>query len=255
VSEIATTEEAAAAVAASLMGQPGQDPVAVVEEPAVVVEAEAPVVSEQPAAAPAPAPAPVARNLNPELPDDLAAELAEAEIDEEVESAVAAYVYEPATDEYGNAIEIDEDAVREAVKLRKRNEFLERELVKQKSGSWRKEIEQYFPLAKHALDDIMKNATSRRSALREAKKEHERILPHLQAYLAEAKAVVDEETATATDDARAVVADSWGKPLVDPSTALSAPAVQQEARVQAAREKVRSGAPLRTIFSEMLRNA
>jgi hypothetical protein len=254
VSEIATTKEAAAAVVAQLLGQPGQDPVQVESAPPVV-EAEAPVVSEQPAAEPeAPVEAaPVAPlNLNPELPDDIAAELAEAEIDEQVDHEVAAYVYQPSLDEYGNPIEIDEEAVREAVKLRKRNEYLEAQLVKTKRSQWVSEAEKYFPLSKHALEDL--KATSRRSFLAAAKAEHQRILPHVQAYLAEAKQAVVGERAAVTDDARAAVAESWGQPLVDPSSALSAPAVQREAAIQSAREKVRAGGPIRNLFAEMLRN-
>jgi hypothetical protein len=155
VSEIATTEEAAAAVAASLLGQPGQPPVAVAEPAAPVVEAAAVQAVEQPAVEPQPEPAvveaaPVAPlNLNPELPEEIAAEIAAAEIDEEVEAEVAAY--QPETDEWGNPVEVDEDAVREAVKLRKRNEWLEQQLVKTKRGQWEAEAERYFPLAKHAL--------------------------------------------------------------------------------------------------------
>jgi hypothetical protein len=260
VSEIATTEEAAAAVAASLLGQPGQPPVAVAEPAAPVVEAAvAPVAVEQPAVEPEPQVAAVAEaapvaplNLNPELPEDIAAELAEAEIDEEVEREVAAY--EPETDEWGNPLEVDEDAVREAVKLRKRNEYLERELVKSKSAGWRKEIEQHFPLAKHAVDDILKNATSRRSALRAAKKEHDRILPHVQAYLADAKEVVDAERSTATEQAREQVAEAWGQPLTGPDSALSVPAVEKTERLTRTREDVRQGKKtLKDLFAEMLR--
>jgi hypothetical protein len=258
VSEIATTEEAAAAVAASLLGQPGQPPVAVAEPAAPVVEAAvAPVAVEQPAVEPEPQVAAVAEaapvaplNLNPELPEEIAAEIAAAEIDEEVEAEVAAY--QPETDEWGNPVEVDEDAVREAVKLRKRNEWLEAQLVKTKRGQWEAEAEKYFPLAKHALGDI--KATSRRSFLAAAKAEHNRILPHVQTYLASAKEVVDAERSTATEQARDQVAEAWGQPLTGPDSALSVPAVEKTERLTRTREDVRQGKKtLKDLFAEMLR--
>jgi hypothetical protein len=256
VSEIATTEEAAAAVAASLLGQPGQPPVAVAEPAAPVVEAAAVQAVEQPAVEPQPEPAvveaaPVAPlNLNPELPEEIAAEIAAAEIDEEVEAEVAAY--QPETDEWGNPVEVDEDAVREAVKLRKRNEWLEQQLVKTKRGQWEAEAERYFPLAKHALADI--KATSRRGFLAAAKAEHNRILPHVQTYLASAKEVVDAERSTATEQAREQVQEAWGQPLTGPDSALSVPAVEKTERLTRTREDVRQGKKtLKDLFAEMLR--
>jgi hypothetical protein len=237
--------EAAAALTASFIDAP---PVAVAEPEAV--EAEAPEASEQPAAEEAAPAAPF--DLNPELPEDLAAEIAEAEIDEQVEEEVAAY--EPETDEWGNPQEVDQDSIRELVKLRKQNEFLQRQVVQTKAGQWKAEGEKFFPLAKHALDDIAKSATSRRAFLKAAKAEHDRILPHVQTYLAEAKLVVDDKAASVTEEARAEVATAWGKPLTDPDSSLTGTQLDAQQRIDAARERVRQGkGQIRDIYSEMLK--
>ena len=213
----------------------------------------APAAVEQPAADEAPEP--VAEpappfDLNPALPEDLVAELDAAEIDEQVEREVAAY--QPEEDEWGNPVEVDTDAVREAIKLRKRNEYLERQLVESKAASWKAEAEKFFPLAKHALDGI--TATSRRGFLRAAKAEHDRILPHVQGYLAEAKQFVDAEKADVTTEARKQVAESWGQPLAGPDTALNSQQADQQQRVQRARENVREGkGGLAQVFAELMR--
>jgi hypothetical protein len=81
----------------------------------------------------------------PEVPEDILAELNEAEIDDEVEREIAART--PEEDEYGVAE--DEESVRERVKLQKRNEYLEAELAKTKSTSWKQEAVKYFPLSEH----------------------------------------------------------------------------------------------------------
>lgn len=251
------TQEAAARLAESLivdMAQSGnENALEIIRNAQAEAPAEPAVEAAAPEAeAPAEAPEPVEPvNFNPDLPDDLKAELDAAEIDEEVEAEVAAYVPEP--DEWGNPGEVDEEAVRQRIKLQKENEYLKRQLTQSNASKWRAEAEQYMPLSKHALDDIAKQATSRRHFLRLAKAEHDRILPHVQAYLADAKTVVDAETNSATDTARAAVADAWGQPLVDPSTALNAPAVQREDRLTKAREDVRQGAPLRKLFAELLK--
>ena len=208
---------------------------------------EAPPAEPEPVAEASAAPA---FDLNPKLPEDLVAELDAAEIDEQVETEFAAY--EPPEDEYGNPVEVDPDAVREAIKLRKRNEYLERQLAESKKSAWVAEAEKFFPLSKHALDSIQ--ATSRRGFLRAAKAEHERILPHVQTYLAEAKAVVDEERSAATSEARAEVAGAWGQPLTVPDGSLSTPQAEQAQRVAKARERVRDGkGSLKDLFAEMMR--
>lgn len=257
-------QEAVAALAESLIVDFAKDgnesALAIIEQaqtenPPPAAPEAAPAPAPEAAAAPAEpaqeaAPAPTFE-LNPELPEDLAAELAEAEIEDEVEREVAAY--EPETDEWGNPVEVDQDAVREAVKLRKRNEYLEKQLVQTKRGQWEAEAEKFFPLAKHALPDIQ--ATSRRSFLKAAKAEHDRILPHVQAYLGEAKQVVDAEKQSATTEARAAVAESWGKPLTGPDNAMDAAAVAREQEIEKARSRVREGkGALKDVFAAMMRN-
>jgi hypothetical protein len=230
-------KDAAAALTASFVGPEATDP-----EP-VAVEAEADVVSEQPAAEEAAPAAPF--DLNPELPEDIAAELAEAEVDDEVEAEVAAY--EPELDDYGQPVE-DTDAVRERIKLQKRVEFLEKQVVQTKAGQWRKEAEQYFPLAAHSLDDIATKATSRRKYLALAKAEHERILPHIQGYLAKAKVEVDAEKSDVKDVARAEVKAAWGDPISGPDAGVTDNAAYESRIV-----KARGTGRLTDVFREMLK--
>jgi hypothetical protein len=212
-------------------------------EPEPVGEPAAPEAAAEPVQA-APVAAPF--ELNPTLPDDIVAELDAADIDAEVDAEVAQIA--PREDEYGNPVYVDEESERERIALRKRNEYLERQLADSKSSQWKAEGAKFFPLAQHALDDIAKTATSRRSFLRLAKAEHERILPHVQGYLAEAKLAVDAESEEAKAQAREGVAVAWGTPLAGPEGGISETA-NQEARIERARQKGR----LADVFAEMMR--
>lgn len=245
--------EAAAALAGSILTQMSDAPD--LEEPPAPqrVEATTPEVVEQPPAEVAPEPEAVAEpaatfDFNPNIPEDIQSELDAADLDAEVEAEVAAY--EPPTDEWGNPVEQDGEAVREQVKLRKRLEYLEKQLADSKKKNWAEEAEKFFPLSKHALDSIQ--ATSRRAYLRAAKAEHDRILPHVQGYLAQAKVEVDAERATAQETTRAEVKDAWGKPLTGPDDTAGAEA-DLARRVELAGEKTRATGSLAHVFREMLR--
>lgn len=233
--------DAAAALAESFMGGAATAVAPEVPEP---VEAEAPEAPEQPAAEEAAPAAPF--DLNPELPDDIAAEIAEAEIDDEVEEEVASY--QPEKDEWGNDVEVDSDQIRELVKLRKQNEWLQKQVVQTKAGQWKAEAEKFFPLAVHALDDIGAKATSRRKFLALAKAEHERILPHIQGYLAKAKVEVDAERDDVKDATRAEVQDAWGKPIKGPDSGATDTAAYEE-RIK----KARGTGRLADVFREMIK--
>lgn len=202
--------QAAADVANALMADfIGAPPV--VEAPeAVAVPASSPVVEDTVEVAEEVTEAP-SFEYDPEVPEDILAELNEAEIDDEVEREIAT---RPAAEENEYGYVEDEDAVRERIRLAKRNEYLERELAKTKSTSWKDEALKYFPLAKYKLDDI--NATSRRSFLKQAKAAHETILPHVQEALADAKQFVDAEKVAAYAQAKTAAAEAFGKPLSGP---------------------------------------
>lgn len=240
--------EAAAAVAAQMLGEV---PVSATQ----VVEAEPPVPSSTAPAAPdaesvaapeapdEPEDEPYA--WSPDIPDDIVRELAEADIDAEVEVELAQR--EP--DEYGQYDE-DDDAVRERIKLQKRNEFLERELTKTKKTAWADEARKYFPLAEHALPTI--EATSRRGYLRAAKAEHERVLPHVQRYLEQAKEAVGQVTDEARADAKAKAKAAWGDPVVGPDVSAVDQAAAN-ARLNDAREQARQTGSNVGVFRELLR--
>jgi len=202
--------QAAADVAQALMNDFIGAPAPVVEAPeAVVVPASSPVVDDTVEAVEETAPA-TSFEYAPEVPEDILAELNLAEIDDEVERELSTRV--PDEDEYG--VVEDEDAVRERITLQKRNQYLEAELAKTKSTSWKAEAEKYFPLAKSSLDDIQ--ATSRRAYLRQAKAKHEEILPHVQSVLSEAKQFVEEAKAAAKAEGKTAAAAAYGKPLSGP---------------------------------------
>lgn len=210
--------QAAATVAQALMNDFIGAPAPAVEAPEAVVPASSPVVDDTVEAAEEVAPAP-SFEYDPEVPEDILAELNEAEIDDEVEREIAARPA-PAGEEdlayyaEGYAEGEDQDAMRLRIKLRKRNEYLEAQLAKTKSVTWKAEALKYFPLSKHAVDDI--NATSRRAFLKQAKAEHERILPHVQSVLSEAKGFVDAEKAAARAEGKTAAAEAYGKALSGP---------------------------------------
>ncbi len=230
--------EAAANVVSVLMND--FSPAPVVEAPEVV-PVSSPVVDDT-----APVVEATSFEYDPEVPEDILAELNEAEIDEEVEREIAARVPDE-EDEYG--VVEDEDSVRERIKLQKRNEYLERELAKNKSTSWKAEAEKYFPLAKTSLDSI--NATSRRSFLKQAKAKHEEILPHVQAVLAEARSYVDAEKAAGRADGRAAAAAAFGQPLSGPDINEIDQAASESAISQAREDAKRTGS-LANLFRTMI---
>jgi hypothetical protein len=228
-------EDAAATVAQAFMddftGAPNSN-----------VEDTAPALEPEPAAE-----VPVPVEFSPEIPDDLLRELDEAEIDEQVEQELANR--ETEEDEYG--VVEDEETVRERVRLEKRNAYLEKELAKSKEGAWRDEAVRYFPLSKHKLSEIADKATSRRSFLRQAKAEHEAILPHVQEYLALAKTVVDQETAAARTAGKQAAAAAYGAPLSGPDVNEIDQAAANSA-IAAAREEARKTGNLAGLFRKMI---
>jgi hypothetical protein len=182
---------------------------------------------------------------DPEVPEDILAELNEAEIDDEVAQEMSSRVTEE--DEYG--VVEDEDAVRERLKLTKRNAYLEKELAKSKSGSWKDEALKYFPLSKHSLDSI--DATSRRSFLRQAKDEHERILPHVQSVLSEAKTFVDAEKAAARAEGKTAAAEAFGKPLSGPDV-NEIDQASANSNLTLAREEAKKTGSLVNVFKRLM---
>lgn len=238
--------EAAASVAAALIGDFTGEPVtATVEAPPVAVSS--PAVDDT-----APEPEAVTEatsfEYSPEIPEDVLADLEEGDIDDEVERELAARVPDE-DDEYG--VGEDEDTIRERVRLKKRNEYLERELTKSKSTTWKDEAKKYWPLAEHALDEIAEKATSRRAFRRLAEAEHKRILPHVQKAIAGAKAVVEAERVAARQDGKTAAANAYGEPLTGPDvTEIDQAAVTSE--LAAAREEARKSGSLAGLFSKMI---
>ncbi len=188
-------------------------------QPEVVAAAPAQVSStSQTAAEAAPeAAAPEAETVEPEipsfepdLPEDLAALLDEPDIDAEVEAEIAAE-----QNEYDE--NYDPDEARRIKKLEKRAAWLEGQLVAKSRSGWVAENLRAYPLlATYAADDVKAiQATSRRGFAREAAALNERYMRVLKPAIddiAKAKAALKAE---ATDEARAEVAQAWGKPIGD----------------------------------------
>ena len=246
---------AAARIVDSLLGEDAQEepvPSPARPAPAAPTFSELPRAdesTEEPAPAPAApaAPAPVpALELAPKVPDDLLAELDEEDLDVEVERELAAS--RENVEEYEYASE-SEDEARERIRLKKRNEFLEAQLVAAKRGNWEVEALKFFPLSKHILPDI--KAVSRRGFLRAARDEHNRIVPIVQSYLEQARAVVETETQAVVETAREEVADAWGKPVGDPTSATTA---SENAEIAVARAKARKSGDVADVFKAMFKS-
>ncbi len=169
-------------------------------------------------------------NLNPTLPEDLAEEL-EMDWDEEEEETEEA----DEDDDWDG----DEDDPRvQALKARlrkaeKKAQWAEQKRAESQRAKWEAEAEKYFPLSKHALKDIQ--ATSRRGYLREAKRQHEIVQPHVQVFVEELKrkqdAAVESAKAAALEEAKR----AWGRPTVGPGGREQTTAGDRAEKVQNAK--------------------
>jgi hypothetical protein len=152
-------------------------------------------------------------NLDPTLPEDLAEELEMPDWDEDEGEAEE-------REEEDEEWDGEEDDPRvQALKARlakaeKKAAWAERKRAESQRAKWEAEAEKYFPLSKHALGDIQ--ATSRRGFLREAKRQHEIVRPHVQVFVEELKkkqdAAVESAKAAALEEAKR----AWGRPTVGP---------------------------------------
>jgi len=138
-------------------------------------------------------------DLNPSIPDDIMEFLEEPDFDEP-EPTVTESNYDEFVD--------PEELARENAKLKKRLEWAENQKVKAEQAKWHEEAKKIAPLSR---PETIK-ANSRRSFLREARKQHEEnftlLAPHIEAY----KAAKDNLKASVEAEIRAELADAWGRP-------------------------------------------
>lgn len=235
--------EAAANLMAAFMDEPVQQQ----QDVEAQETASSPEVDDTPELEAEPAPS---FEYSPEVPEDILAEIREAEIDDEVEQAIASRPATVEDDQYAEYESAEsEQEVRERIKLQKRNEYLEAELAKTRASSWKGEALKYFPLSKHKLDSI--NATSRRAFLKAAKAEHEAILPYVQEALTEAKGFVDGARSEAVAEGREAAAKAFGKPLSGPDSG-TVDAAAANADLENARADARKTGSLVELFKKMM---
>lgn len=150
----------------------------------------------------------------PALPDEIANLIAEADIEEEAEAEARASFEAPEDLEEGEESDYEYDPrLEQERKLRiaaeKKIAFIEGQRVKSERKKWEAEAEKFFPNA----DATQIEASSRRSFLRKAKAEHERLKPRVDAAIAKARAKLEEDRVQILAQAKADAEAAWGKPL------------------------------------------
>lgn len=230
---MSASEAAAAALIEDVQAE------AAAEQPVEEPEAEAEAVEEA---------APVG-SYDPELPADISA-LLDDEPEEEPD---------PTVDDSGFTAEFDEDVEKlrkENAKLRKRQEFLEKQTAIQAKQGVKAEIEQYFPLADATL--IAEAASSRREALRMAKEQHTQAKRGADAVAAHYEQNIEKLVAERIAEKEKQLHAQWGKPIGGPGEVPIAAGerAQVQEEIQSARTlhervlaKIRTGQLAREITS------
>lgn len=186
-----------------------------------------------------------ADDLDPELPEDLAAYLTEPDFEAEAEIEAEAEEYVPG--------EYEDPAVGEERKKRiaaeKKARFLEDQMLNDKRQKWRADIEKYAPyVPPDETERILKESSSRRAAFVKAKRLNDSIKanPRIQALAARVSQDEDAVLARAVEIARGEVREAWGTPLESSANAAPTEAIvreEQSKRVDNARtlqERIRA---------------
>ena len=168
----------------------------------------------------------------PELPEDLARDLMEAEVDLEVESQ-SAKEEETQEDWYQDDDETQK-LKKELAKAKKREAFLVEQNISTGTPGWRADAEKYFPLSAKSLDDI--KATSKRDFLRQAKAKHESILPMYEAMKTAYVEKDKKRDEVVRAEIRAELEAAWGTPTSIPSELPDPPSDARE-KIQSVRRK------------------
>jgi hypothetical protein len=155
-------------------------------------------------------------DLDAEIPEDIleALEVPDEE-DEDEEEEEEEYEYEDA-----------EELKRKLTAERKKRKFLEDQKIRQGVKAWKAEAIKYFPFSESSLDNIQ--ATSRRSYLKAARAEHEKVKPIVQRMAKVFQDKIEEEKKKGFEQGRAEAQASWGKPTTGPG----APPVEGELSVE-----------------------
>jgi hypothetical protein len=141
-----------------------------------------------------------------ELPPELAAELAEPEVDLSVEDDEQ---YHELVETYG---EENNELITRMRAAEKKAEHFERLRLTEAKKNWAEEAKQYFPLAEPFLEEIQ--ATSKRGYLRTAKQVHEKMLPIVEErVLKPARAAIEQTKAETITETKEELRDAWGQPI------------------------------------------
>ena len=161
---------------------------------------------------------------DPEVPEDILAFLNEPDFEAEAAAELATGTVDE-NDDFDEQYASEETVAerKRRVAAEKKAAWLEERLADTNRDKWTAEAEKYFPYASHALKDI--KATSRRQFLKQAQAKHEEMKPHLATYLKAAGTVVTQTVEAARSAAETEVKESWGKPTVDASNAVTQEAV------------------------------
>ncbi len=170
----------------------------------------------------------------PQLTDDLQALLEEPDFDEEASAEIDA--------EFDDTVEFDgrDPELEKRIRaLEKRNAWLEGRAVDASKGKWVAENEKAYPLLKTYAPDELRgiNATSRRAFAREAaalNARYEKVLAPALADLAAAKALAQGDAEAA---ARRKAAENWGLPAVEAAGGAVTANEQQEHALAEARAR------------------
>jgi hypothetical protein len=112
------------------------------------------------------------------------------------------------------------------LKAEKELQFLRQQHVQSSRAKWEAEAERYFPLA----DPKAIQAESRRAFLREAKAQHERVLPIVKRERERIMAQVEAEKQAALEAAKEEAKEAWGVPHTTVGATPPKPTPQRERR-------------------------
>lgn len=186
-------EEAAAAAAAQIL------------EAERAEGQESSASSEETAAEGTPQDAEQAPSLDPELPEGLAEELDEPDLDEDEDPAGL-------DEDYEGYSEADQEIVKRLHAAEKKAAYYEDLRLKDSKKLWTAEAKKFFPLSEFALPSI--EATSRRAFLKQARAAHETVKPLVKRYLDAAHTSMESEREQMRSEEREKAAKSWGRPSV-----------------------------------------
>jgi hypothetical protein len=147
-----------------------------------------------------------------EIPEDVLAFLDEPDFDAEAEAELAT-----TTDDEQPTYEYDvndTDDRKARIAAEKKSAWLEQRLADQNRGKWEAEAKKYFPLAETSLGSI--KADSRRAFLRQARAEHEKVLPIIKPLIDQLNAASVEAKAAAVAEGREEAKSNWGTPTTGP---------------------------------------